>query len=263
MIWLTDSATISMDSLYFEARYRRTDSLYHLEWFTDTIRAIWRAPRMTDKAREALARKNRNRRLELRSNARRDFEMYDTLRLSCSTPIEDIDLSAIHLFERIDTSFFPRPFTIAPYDTLPMRLVFLAELKQGGQYELRLDSGALHDVYGVTHIAGTYQLQVKTPSDYSTLRVKIQPFDAQARIQVINNKGDVIREQSAEPEGTLFQYLAADSYKLRLYIDKNDDGEWTTGSWDEHRQPEPVYNNPNQIQTKSNWDFEEEWEYAQ
>lgn len=263
MIWLTDSATISMDSLYFEARYRRTDSLFRLEWYTDTIRAIWRAPRMTEKALEAQRRRDRNRRLEIRTNARRDFEMYDTLRVACSTPLMSINPDAFHLYECIDTVRKPVPFSIAPYDTLPMRLTILADLKHGNQYELRLDSAAMHDVYGVTHIAGTYQLKVKTPSDYSTLRVKITPFDPQARIQVLDSKGKAIREQQAETEGTLFRFLAPDSYKLRMYIDKNDDRQWTTGSWEEHRQPEPVFNHPNTIQTKSNWDFEEEWNYAQ
>lgn len=263
MIWLTDSATISMDSLYFEARYRRTDSLFRLEWYTDTIRAIWRAPRMTEKALEAQRRRDRNRRLEIRTNARRDFEMYDTLRVACSTPLMSINPDAFHLYECIDTVRKPVPFSIAPYDTLPMRLTIQADLKQGNQYELRLDSAAMHDVYGVTHIAGTYQLKVKTPSDYSTLRVKILPFDPQARIQVLDSKGKAIREQQAETEGTLFRFLAPDSYKLRMYIDKNDDRQWTTGCWEEHRQPEPVFNHPNTIQTKSNWDFEEEWNYAQ
>ena len=263
MIWLTDSATIGRDSLYFEARYRTTDSLFHLEWYTDTIRAIWRAPRMSEKALEAQKRRNRNRRLEIRTNARRDFEIYDTLRITCSTPLASIEQEHMHLFEHIDTIYKPVPFALAPYDTLPLQLTVQADLKPNGQYELRLDSGALHDVYGVTHIAGTYQLQVKTPSDYSTLKVKIQPFDPQAQIQVLNSKGEVLREQPAEAEGTLFLYLAADTYRLRLYIDKNGDRHWTTGSWDEHRQPEPVYNNPNPIQTKSNWDFEEEWSYAQ
>ena len=48
---------------------------------------------------------------------------------------------------------------------------------------------------------------------------------------------------------------------MRLYLDENGDGKWTTGSWSEKRQPEPIYYFPEKIQTKSNWDFEEEWDY--
>ena len=106
-----------------------------------------------------------------------------------------------------------------------------------------------------------FSLQLKTPEDYSTLRVKLTPFMANARIQVLNAKDEVLRELTAVPEGAFFNYLKPDTYYLRLYLDEDGDGQWTTGSWKDHRQPEPVYYFPDKLQTKSNWDFEEEWNY--
>lgn len=260
-VWLTDSFSIAQDSLFFEARYRRTDSLYRLEWYTDTLRAIWRAPKLNARAKEAEERKNRNRRLELKTNARNGFELYDTLRLQCTTPIASIEPDSIHLFEKVDTVLKPMPFTLAPHDTLPMQLIFLADFKPEGKYELHIDSAAIHDIYGITHVKGSYPLQVKSLSDYSTLRVKLNPYLPKARIQVLNNKDLVLRELPADPEGAFFEYLKPDAYYMRLYLDENGDGKWTTGSWSEKRQPEPIYYFPEKIQTKSNWDFEEEWDY--
>lgn len=260
-IWLADSMSIAQDSLFIEARYRRTDSLYHLEWTTDTLRAVWRAPRLSAKARAAQERQQRNKRLELRSNARSGFEIYDTLKLFCTTPLASIDRERFHLYERVDTVLKPIKFTIADYDTLPQELCLIADLKPEKKYELQLDSAALHDMYGITHIAGTYALQVKTPADYSTLRVKLVPFVEHARIQVLSKQDKVVRELPAQTDGAFFEYLKPDTYYLRLYIDANGDEKWTTGSWSEKRQPEPVYYFPESIQTKSNWDFEEEWNY--
>jgi hypothetical protein len=142
-----------------------------------------------------------------------------------------------------------------------MELLFLATYKPGASYELRIDSGALHDVYDVTHIAGSYPFEMKSESDYSTLRVKLNPFVPNARIQVLDKQDKVLRELPAVPEGALFEYLPPETYYMRLYIDENGDGRWTTGNWPEHRQPEPIYYFPESIQTKSNWDFEEEWDY--
>lgn len=261
LLWLTDSTTIRQDSLYFEARYRRTDSVNNLEWYTDTIRAIWRAPKLTAKAQEAQDRQNRNRRLEIKTNARKGFELNDTIRLNCSTPLASIEPDSIHLYERVDTVLKPVPFTLAPYDTLPMQLTVIATLKPESQYELHLDSATLHDIYGITHIAANYPLQVKALADYSTLRVKLNPFEPKARIQVLNKSDQVQRELPATEEGALFEYLKPETYYLRLYLDENGDGKWTTGSWGNKRQPEPIYYYPNSIQTKSNWDFEEEWNY--
>lgn len=262
-IWLLDSASIRLDSLFFEVQYRRTDSLFHLEWATDTVLARWRAPRLSARAQEAQERQRRNRRLGIKTNASKSFELYDTLRLDAATPIALIREEAIHLYERKDkdTTVYPVPFTIAPHDSLPMRLQFIAALEPGKKYELCLDSAALEDVYGITHVAGSYKLTLKTPEDYSTIRVKMVPFDPRIRIQVMNAKEQVLQEKSAEPDGALFRHLKPDTYYLRMYIDLNGDGQWTTGSWDDKRQPEKVYNYPGKVQTKSNWDFEEEWNY--
>lgn len=260
-IWLTDSMSIKQDSLFFEVRYRQTDSAYNMVWAMDTLRTIWRAPKMTARAQEALERQNRNRRLTLACNARKGFEIYDTLHVTCATPLADMTMDAIHLYECIDTVRKAIPFTIAPHDTLPMALYFIAQLKPEGNYELQLDSGALHDIYGTTHIRANYGLLVKAISEYSTLRVKLTPFEPQARIQLLDSKDQVLRELPATEEGAFFEYLKPDGYYMRLYLDRNGDAQWTTGSWAEKRQPEPVYYFPQKIQTKSNWDFEEEWDY--
>ena len=259
-LWLPDSSSIAKDSIFFEVRYRQTDSLYHMEWATDTVRAIWRAPKLSAKAAKALARKNRHKKLELRSNARQAFELNDTLSISCTTPLASIARDSIHVLEKIDSLYKPVACTVETNDTFPMRLQVIAPLAAGKTYELRIDSGAMHDIYGVPNKVERYTLQMKTPEDYSTIRVKIAPFEPKARIQVINGQDQVVQEQQAVSEGAFFQYLKPDTYYLRLYMDENGDGKWTTGSWAEHRQPERIIYYPESVQTKSNWDFDVEWQ---
>ena len=260
--WISDSLVISMDTLLLETRYRRTDSLYQLEWYTDTLMAVWRAPKLNAKARDAQERKNRNRRVELHSNARKDFELYDTLTLYSATPLRTIYADSLHLYQRVDSVLKSVAFTIEPHDSVTMSFRLLAALQPGEQYELVVDSGAVQDIYGIANYSYEFKAQLKKPEDYSTLRVKLTPFNPQARIQVLNNKDQVLRELQAMPEGAFFQFLKPDTYYLRLYLDTNNDGEWTTGEWSEHRQPEEVYYYHEKIQTKSNWDFEEEWDYT-
>lgn len=257
-LWLIDSLSILRDSLFFEIRYRRTDSLYHLEWATDTLRAIWRAPR---KAAKTPSHVLKPKALELKCNARQGFELNDTLLVLCSTPMALIEADSLHLLQVVDSLRKPLEFAIQKSDSTPMSFQVVAPMQPGQIYELRLDSGALTDIYGVSNVYSSYTLQLRTPEDYSTLRVRLNPAVANARIQVLNNKDQVVRELPATDDGAYFQYLKADTYFLRMYIDLNGDGEWTTGSWTEARQPEPIYYYPNSIQTKSNWDFEEEWDY--
>ena len=258
-LWLTDSAAIGQDTILLEARYRRTDSLYNMEWFTDTLRAVWRAPRMTERARAAKERELRHRKLELKSNARNGFELYDTLAVVSPSPLAEVADSLIHLYMLVDTTQRPLPFTVL---RTPLRVQLIARLEQGKTYELQLDSAAMTDVYGVANHTQKFNLQMKTPEDYSTLRVQVKPYSAQIRVQLMDSKDQVLQEKPAKPDGAFFEYLKPDGYYLRLYIDANGDGEWTTGSWENHRQPEPVYYYPEKVQTKANWDFEEEWDYT-
>ena len=260
--WLTDSLAIGQDSIFLEARYRRTDSVYQYEWYTDTLRAVWRAPRLSAKAREAQERQRRNRRLELKSNAKQAFELYDTLALFSATPFSSIQMDSIHLYEREDTVLTPVAFTMKLPDSVAMSVRLIATLQAGKNYELRVDSGAVTDIYGVANFAYTFKLNMKTPEDYSTLRVRLTPFDSRLRVQVLNSKDQVVRDLPAAAEGAFFQYLKPDTYYLRCYMDIDGNGQWTTGSWDEKRQPEPVYYYPQKMQTKSNWDFEEDWDYT-
>jgi len=260
-LWLKDSMSIRQDSLKLVVRYRYTDSLFHMAWNTDTLRAFWRAPRLNSKMQEHQERLRRNRKLDLKTNARKDFELNDTLRLTSATPLVAIDLQALHLYLYKDSAYTAVPFTLAPHDSVCMALSFIADLKPGQTYELRLDSAALQDLYGTTHPAAKFSLTLKQLEDYSTLRVKLNPYLPSARIQLLDKKDNILRELPADEAGAFFQYLKPDTYYMRLYIDENNDGQWTTGSWAEHRQPEPIYYFPGNIQTKSNWDFEEEWNY--
>ena len=86
-------------------------------------------------------------------------------------------------------------------------------------------------------------------------------FDPLARIQVLDEKDKVIRELPAEPNGTRFEYLEAKSFYVRLYIDLDKNGQWTTGDWALKRQPEPVYYFSQKLTLRANWEFEEEFDH--
>lgn len=259
--WLTDSLAIGMDSIYLQMQYKVTDSLYNLVSQVDTILAIYRSPRMSEKARETLERKKRERKLELKSNASASFDIYDTIRIYSAFPLESVHDSMFHFFHKVDTLFNPIPFVIQKYDTLAMVLYVIAKLQPEESYQLKVDSAACRDIYGACNDSIQQIIKLKSRNDYSSLRVKLATFDARARIQLLNDKEAVVKELSATEEGALFQYLEPSTFYLRLYIDENEDGKWSTGDWSLHRQPEPIYYYPKKLKLRANWDFEEIFDY--
>lgn len=259
--WLTDSIAISMDSIYLQMQYLVSDSLYNLVPQTDTLLALYRHPRLSEKAMETYLRNKQSRRLTIKSNASNKFEVYDTISITSDFPLDSIHTHMIHLSHKVDTTFQPLPFQLLPHDSIGMTYHLLASLQPEQTYLLKIDSAAIRDIYGVTNDSIAYNIRLKALNEYASLMVKLTHYDPQARIQLLNDKDQVVRELPALPEGTKFEYLAASTFFLRMYIDRNGDGKWTTGDWLLHRQPEPVYYYPSKLKLRANWDFEENFDH--
>jgi hypothetical protein len=259
--WLTDSLAIRMDTIPFCVTYQYTDSLYNIVPKTDTLNAIYRHPKLSDKARETYEKNKRNRALTIKVNSSSKFEIYDTLFIYSDFPMDSISEQMIHLFHKVDTTLQPLSYVLMKMDSLGMKYGLLTLLKPTESYQLTIDSAACRDIYGACNDKLDAKIKLKSLEDYSSLMVKMAHFDTRARIQLLNEKDQVIDEKPALESGTLFQYLAPESFYLRLYIDLNEDGKWTTGDWLLHRQPEPVYYYPAKLKLRANWDFEETFDH--
>lgn len=259
--WLTDSVAIKMDTIRFAMRYQKSDSLYQLHTQTDTVMAIYRAPRMSDKAREAQARKQQQEPLHISCNARKGFEVYDTLAITSATPLRKYIKDSIHLQHKVDTTWQDMPFEIIGMEAnstyTQRKLQLLAKLQPNETYQLLVDSAAIWDIYGKCNNEEEYSMQVRSLEEYASLNVKLEDFTPQAYIVLLDDKDRPVKQMQANVNGCKFEYLMPKTYYLRMFIDSNGDGKWTTGDWMSKRQPEAVYYFPKKLNLRANWDFEE------
>lgn len=263
VVWLRDSSVIALDSLKFEISYYKTNSVYNLVQVTDTINALYRAPNLNAKALAAKQREEQNRRVELRSNARMKTDIFDTLYLSASYPLDSVIADSIHLKKKLnDEQWTEMPIEVALRDSAHMSYWVIAPLEKGATYELKVDSNALWDIYGKSNRERSFQITVKSDEDYSTLTIRMAHYDPKMRLQLLDEKDQVLRDVAAEQEGTVFRYLEPKGYYVRMYMDLNDDHKWTTGDWSLKRQPEPVYYYPSKLSLKANWEFEERFDHT-
>ena len=260
--WLTDSTVIATDTLEFALTHMKSDSLFQLQEQTDTVRAIYRAPRVNQRAKNRNAKENaETRELKLSCNAKSPFEIYEPLRLKTATPIAHYEKDSIHLYEVVDSIRKPLQYKIEAADSAYANYAITYPWKAAKSYEIVIDSAAFTDIYGSSNHAQQNKFTIRTLDEYSTLIVKIEPFDSTAIIEVLNGKDEVIRALPAKQDGAVFEYLKPDSYYLRLFLDKDRDGKWTTGDRFLKRKPEPVYYFSGQLTLRANWDIEETFDY--
>ena len=124
--WLTDSLVIKQDTLYMEMTYMKSDSLYNLVAQTDTVLAVYRAPRVSEKAKALMEKNKKPPVLAIQSNASAGFDVYKDLILSMPTPVKEWVSDSLHLFHKIDTVYKPLRFSLEPVDSayLQFRVVF-------------------------------------------------------------------------------------------------------------------------------------------
>lgn len=261
--WLLDSAAIGMDTIRFSITYQKSDSIYQLYDQTDTLQVIYREPRMSEKSRENMRRREQQAPLALKSNGNASFEIYDTLTIYSATPIHTTCKDSFHLEQKIDTAWHAVDFQLHWKDSSHMSLQVVFPLRAKQEYQLRLDTGAIVDIYHKKCVANTYKLHVKGEDEYASIRIYIEPYDSHALVQLIDEKDQLFRQLPAQESGCLFEYIPPKTYYVRVIIDEDGNGKWTTGDWAHKRQPEQVYYSSKKLNLRANWDFEEHINYLE
>ena len=78
--------------------------------------------------------------------------------------------------------------------------------------------------------------------------------------QALLDKGDKALKQTRAENGSVeFFYLTPGSYYLRAFVDKNGNGKWDTGNYDDDLQAEEVYYYPQVIECKAKFDVTLPW----
>ncbi len=266
--WLRDSAIISADTLLIETRYRRVDTLDNIVWQTDTLKFNFRTPK---KPKEEKKRKNdtvpETKPITFLSfsvaGGTQDLNL--PLKITFQTPIDSLPAGAIRLEYLQDTVYVAteQQPVFEPADTFS-HVNFLADVKwiPGGEYRLVADSLAITDVTG--HWTNKTQLQfsVRDLDDYSTIKFSISniPDSCQAIVELLNDSDRPVRTAPVNGGEVTFDFLMPETYYARLFIDSDENGQWTNGDLKLRRQPEDVYYFSKKLALKRNWDRTEDWD---
>ena len=276
--WIKDSLVYQMDTLAIQMDYLYTDSLNQLVPKTDTL---YLANKLTRAQRDKLKkqaeeeqekeRKKREKKglqaqpkktsfLSMKVNAPSAFEINQNVLLSFDEPVARIDTSAIHVSVKEDTTWVETPFLFRADSVIPRQYEILAEWQPEKEYQLKIDSTAMEGIYGLHTNKVEQTFKVKSLDEYGTLLLNVVGAPETGIVELLDNGGKVIRQQPINEGIADFYYLKPDTkYYIRMFNDRNKNGIWDTGSFEDGQQAEEVYYFPKVWEMKANFEFEESW----
>lgn len=277
--WLRDTTLVNQDTLSMEMSYYATDTLGVLQLKTDTLEILSkesyakRMKKLADEHKEWKKKQDKAakkglpvdsvmpvKHLELKWEAPSELAPDQNISVRFTTPLEVSDQSKIHLFSKIDTLWYEAPYEFRPKENTHRSYELLGEWRPEVEYSLEVDSAAFIDIYGLTSNKYKQGFKVKSLDSFSSLLFTFEGMAGKNIIAYLLDKGDNVIKTATTTDGAVqFFYIKPGTYYLRMLVDRNGNGKWDTGNYDEDLQPEEVYYYPREIECKEKWDVTLSW----
>ncbi|MBQ3362884.1 MAG: Ig-like domain-containing protein [Muribaculaceae bacterium] len=189
------------------------------------------------------------------------FDIGDSIILRFDTPIASIDPRGVHLEIKRDTLWVPYPVvpSLRPVDDLnPMRYWLPFTTLPDSTYRLTIDSAAVTSVYGLHNNPLVKDMKVKGTEEYANVYFKVNA-KGDAFVELLGSGERVMRTVKVKDGAFELLNVTPGTYYLRLTLDSNGNGQWDTGNYNSHLQPEEVYYYPKRLKLRRNWDLDETW----
>lgn len=255
-IWITDSTLYSQQNISTIIRYPFTDSTGTLGYKEDTIPMRFSAPRVPKSS------KVKKPKFSVETNM-----MTGTLKpgqeisIKAQTPFREPDTSLIRLYNVSDTNRIIMPYQFIKDSTNICRYFLKTKLEPGKKYLFIADSASFRNIYNECTDSTGIKFTVKEASSYSKITLNIKNYKGDLIIQLLNSSEIIQSEILLKTDRNLvFPLLENGNYRLRAIYDLDGDGKWSTGDFTTRRQPEPVSYYPGEIEIKTGWEVEQDWD---
>ncbi|PTN09045.1 Ig-like domain-containing domain [Mangrovibacterium marinum] len=266
-LWIRDTVISAMDTLQFQLNYVVLDSLQKRVFQTDTLELTYARPVEKERKRkkkdeEAEEEKPQVQHFSFKGNGKDGFDVYRQLSLTVPEPLEFFDYDQVHLFQKVDTVYQELNFDISR-DSLDLRhytIRYPWEFEQA--YRLEIDSAAARSISGYPSNKLKQELKIKQEAFYAKIILTVTNLRGPSFIQLVKNtdKEEPVQQIAIRSDGEIeFPYLNPEKYKIKLVIDRNENGKWDTGDLAKGLQPERVVYFPKILKLRSNFEVRESW----
>ena len=294
--WIKDSLHIKMDTLNLQMSYLYTDTTGIDIIRTDTVRLtkpVVKPVKDNDKGKDEKGKGKKNDKKK-RSRPNKEEAPADSLAadsvpkviitymdfkllskspidigskpvFEASAPLDSLDVSKIHLEQKVDTVWKPMQFHLV-HDTANIRQYIMyadPHFSPGQSYRVTVDSAAMHNIYGHPVKKAEITFDEKKPEDYSHLLFNITGAEGPAYVELLSEKDVPVYKVKVKDGKAKFVNVNEGKYFVRLVEDRNDNGKFDVGNLEKKIQPENVYYFGAELQLRANWDTEQNWNIKQ
>lgn len=281
--WVADTLLVRQDTLTLALTYEESnDSTLELSLRTDTLEL---SPKLTwakrDKQRQEEWEeweKNREKALKndrpfneepptvwikLTPRIERPLAPDQNPVLVIDEPLARFDTSGVHLRLIVDSTETEAPYLLEPLPGRDFSFRLMGEWRPGQQYVIVVDSAAMTSVFGHRNRRMEQKFNIAKDDEFGSFFVNLQGLDGDttAIVELLDGRGKVVRRCRAPQGRADFFYLKPGDYYLRLLLDRDGDGMWTTGEFETGLPPEEVYYNPVKFNVRARWDIEQDWNF--
>lgn len=281
--WVADTLLVRQDTLTLALTYEESnDSTLELSLRTDTLEL---SPKLTwakrDKQRQEEWEeweKNREKALKndrpfneepptvwikLTPRIERPLAPDQNPVLVIDEPLARFDTSGVHLRLIVDSTETEAPYLLEPLPGRDFSFRLMGEWRPGQQYVIVVDSAAMTSVFGHRNRRMEQKFNIAKDDEFGSFFVNVQGLDSDttAIVELLDGRGKVVRRCRAPQGRADFFYLKPGDYYLRLLLDRDGDGMWTTGEFETGLPPEEVYYNPVKFNVRARWDIEQDWNF--
>ncbi len=277
--WMRDTLDFYQDTLSLALTYEYTDTLGQLVPRTDTLNLVAKKTRakmlQEEEKKRKEAEKEREKRmkrgdtipeakpqpkfLDIKIKSSSSMDLNGNVLIDFDEPIVHYSDTSIQLQKKVDTLWVEQPYLLRRRSNELLGYELLGEWRPGEEYRIAIDSAAFVGLYGLHTKQQEVSFKFKTLEQYSTLYLTVKGALPGYTVQLLSGE-KIVRQQRVVKGQADFYFLNPSTYHIRLFNDRNANGVWDTGLYENKEAPEEVYYFPGKIETRENWDYTQEWD---
>jgi hypothetical protein len=255
-VWLTDSTLYSQSLISTIIDYPFTDTLGINGYKEDTIAMRFLTPRPTrgTKVKKVGFTFESN----IKGNALKPGQR---IIFTSGTPFREPDTTKIQFYQIADSARLRVNYSLIKDSSTTRKYFLIANLAEDKKYLFIADSGSFGNIYNENSDSVGINFSIRKPDAFGKLTLAISNCNVNCIIQLLDKQEKLVSTASLKSDGkVVFPLLDAGIYRIKVIYDLDGDGKWTTGDFKKGRQPEPVSYYPGEIDLKTGWEIDQEWD---